>query len=233
MDVNVDGDLIVGFGDNGIVTAGLPNPQDPALLYGSVAVIPAPVLADATIDWDASAAEQIAKGLRNPWRLSVDSDDGAVYVGDVGDLEYEEVNRIPAPLPGRAPVNFGHPYYEGLNAQYADVPEGLDLAEPLLARPRSDGACGMVSGYVYRGDLLDEQRGRLLYGDLCSLQVRSLAADEKGRDDGGPTPDDGQIGELSETIVSIGRGPSGEPYGLGYQGGLYRLDPKVVVGPGP
>lgn len=217
--VDDDGNLLIGIGDKGISLPILPAPQDPELFNGGIAEIPAEVLADPEATWDPTGADMLARGLRNPWRLAIDPATGDLWIGDVGNLLYEELDRIDAEDLRTTQPNFGHPYYEGLAEKYARIPDDVDLVPPFLPRARAEDVCGMVAGAVVRSDLLPELDGQLLYGDLCGGAVRAVG------EEGGEPVDDRAVADIAEPFVSFGVGPSGEIYGLGYVGGVYRLDP--------
>jgi glucose/arabinose dehydrogenase len=217
--LDADGDLLVGLGDKGAAVNVLVGAESD-LVLGGITEIPRRVLEDPALPWAPKASEMLARGLRNPWRMSIDAKTGDVYIGDVGNLDYEEVNRIPAGDVGARQLNFGHPLFEGPKRLYDQLPEGIELTAPAIARKHGKDVCGMVSGYVYRGDLIAGLDGRFVYTDLCAKEVRSFRL---GPD--GTATDDRSLGELPEGLVAISRGPSGELYGLGYQGGVYRLDP--------
>jgi glucose/arabinose dehydrogenase len=223
--LDADGDLLVGLGDKGVSLPGVPGPQDPELFIGGVDTIPAEVLADPSRPWEPNGSRMIARGLRNPWRVSADPETGDVYIGDVGNLDFEEVDVVPGSTSDQ--LNFGHPYFEGPKQLYFEVPDGLDLRDAALARERADDACGVVAGHVYRGGLIDGLEGRFVYTDLCSSEVRSFVLD-----DDHTARDDGAVGTFPEPVVSFGRGPNGELYGLGYLGGIYRFDPSWWTPPG-
>lgn len=216
--VDRDGNLLVGLGDEGLSLPGLPGPQDPTLMLGGVMSIPAETLRRTDDAFVPTADLMVARGLRNPWRISVDPDDGDVWIGDVGNLLAEEVDLIPGADLGRSVVNFGHPYYEGSVVKAVHIPDTPFVAAA-LERRREEGVCGMVGGHEYRGSLLGVLKGRYVYSDLCQPEIRSFVLD------GGRATDDRSDVELPEPVISIGEGASGELYGLGSGGGLFRLDP--------
>ncbi len=121
----------------------------------------------------------VAYGLRNPWRFSFDSATGALYIGDVGQNAWEEIDylpRIPAGL-----VNFGWSHFEGLHVFHPNTPlrSAGTYVPPILEYPHSQG-CSVTGGYVYRGRAIPTEVGRYLYGDYCTGTIWSLEV-ENGR----------------------------------------------------
>ncbi len=113
-----------------------------------------------------------AFGLRNPWRFAFDG--GLVYVADVGQAEWEEVDVVDATAPG---LNYGWPPVEG-PACFAEA--GCDpsaYVEPVLAYPHAEG-CSITGGYVYRGGAIPELTGHYVYGDYCRGWLRSFRHDD-------------------------------------------------------
>jgi len=116
-------------------------------------------------------------GLRNPWRFSFDRVTGDLYIGDVGQARWEEIDFLPAGVGG---ANFGWRAYEAFEVSDEDsvflVPEHT---EPVVAiRHGTDehipGACSVTGGYVYRGSAIPGLQGWYLYGDNCSLDVAAF-----------------------------------------------------------
>jgi len=115
-----------------------------------------------------------AKGLRNPWRFAFDTLRGDLYIADVGQNNWEEVNFTPAGTAGG--LNYGWRFMEGQAC--FNPPTGCEL--PGLERPvavyaTDGGHCAIIGGYVYRGALLPALAGVYLYTDLCSGEISGLA----------------------------------------------------------
>lgn len=102
-----------------------------------------------------------ANGLRNPWRASLHAPTGDIYLGDVGDNNFEEINRIPA---GMAAVDFGWPYWEGSHCRTTDC-TGIANVAPIVRLPYSP-PCAIVGGFTYAGSA-DWLQGQHVYGDWC------------------------------------------------------------------
>jgi glucose/arabinose dehydrogenase len=119
-------------------------------------------------------------GFRNPWRFSFDSSNGDLYIGDVGQVNREEIDyRTAADLP--TPANYGWNRYEG-TADY-DTSTVLDpptsstpLVFPVQEYDHTNGDCAVMGGYVYRGSAMPDEVGRYFYADLCTGTVWSMAA---------------------------------------------------------
>jgi glucose/arabinose dehydrogenase len=114
-----------------------------------------------------------AYGLRNPWRFSFDRKSGDLYIGDVGQGSWEEIDYLRRGTPGI--VNFGWNRLEGRHIYAA----GTDLLTrgsyhpPVAEYSHSDG-CSVGGGYVYRGTSVPAAAGRYFYGDYCSGTVWSF-----------------------------------------------------------
>ena len=121
-----------------------------------------------------------ALGLRNPWRYSFDRGTGDLYIADVGQNMYEEINHQPAG--DRGGQNYGWPIMEGLHCFPADQPcdrSGLSL--PVGEYDHTQG-CSVTGGYVYRGQEFPLLTGIYLFGDYCSGSIWGLAPRGEGGD---------------------------------------------------
>ena len=112
-----------------------------------------------------------AVGLRNPWRFSFDRATDALYIGDVGQNTYEEIDYVPK---GRSHLNFGWNHYEG-NSTFGSeaLLSGWRYTPPIAVYDHGQG-CSVTGGYVYRGKSVPAAVGRYFYGDYCSGTVWSL-----------------------------------------------------------
>src|SRR5262249_12689522 len=108
----------------------------------------------------------------NPWRWSFDRATGDLYIGDVGQDQYEEIDRQPATSGGGE--NYGWRIMEGLHCFIPNPCSSTGLVPPIAEYDHSRGACSVTGGYVYRGPTLDALRGAYIYGDYCSGQIWSL-----------------------------------------------------------
>ncbi|MFP5377397.1 MAG: PQQ-dependent sugar dehydrogenase [Acidimicrobiia bacterium] len=155
-----------------------------------------------------------AYGLRNPWRFSFDAATGALWIGDVGQADREEVNMAP---PGsRGGENYGWDLFEGTLPFEGDDPAGL--VPPVYDYGREDGNCAVTGGYVYRGERLPALRGRYVFADFCRGEVLALV-------DGDGGMQARALGPRLESVASFGEDAARELYVLSLAGALFRLDP--------
>lgn len=169
-----DGLLYVGLGDGG--SAGDPqgNAQNPASLLGKLlrlevetGVVPYGIPAG-----NPFGNEIWALGLRNPWRFSFDRGSGDLYIGDVGQGAFEEVNVQPAA--GAGGENYGWDVMEGLHCFGAATCNQTGLTLPVAEYAHDGGNCSVTGGFVYRGAQYPALRGIYLYGDFCSGRIWGL-----------------------------------------------------------
>ena len=122
----------------------------------------------------AGCDEIYALGLRNPWRFSFDRQTGDLWLADVGQYEYEEIDFLPAGTRGGA--NFGWRCYEGNAEYYINGCNGSEYITPVYDYGRSDG-CSVTGGYVYRGAQNPDLWGDYFFSDFCQSELRALSGD--------------------------------------------------------
>ena len=201
-----DGGLYVGIGDDG---ASQVSPQSlaPGDFLGKIVRV------------GDEGAEVVAYGLRNPWRFSFDGETGDLWIGDVGELAWEEVSVVRNGA--RLPANLGWDAYEGFEAVVWDEgghnePRGPgELVWPAAVYARDEGCAAVIGGYVYRGERIPALRGRYVYGDFCSGAVWSL-------DPADPGVVRHEL-DLGTTLASFGEDEAGELYLVSRTGSVYRL----------
>ena len=179
-----DGFLYHGTGDGG--SAGDPwnNAQDTdsplgKILRLDVRVEPYAIPPDNPFARGGGAPEVWAYGLRNPWRFSFDRATGELWIGDVGQNAWEEVN-VEDPRRGGG-RNYGWKTMEGLHCfspRTGCDPEGLQLP---VHEYGHDLGCSVTGGYVYRGQAIPELAGRYLFSDYCRGTIWSLERGADGR----------------------------------------------------
>ncbi len=155
-------------------------------------------------------------GLRNPWRFSFDRANGDLFIADVGQTRWEEINRATAADGGGRGVNYGWVVMEGDECAVPGCDQtGLTL--PLIEY-NHDLGCAVIGGYVYRGAALPALQGKYFYGDYCGGWVRSIQA---AGDPGEPVewPDLKPGGR----VVSFGQDNAGELYVLTGEGGVFKI----------
>jgi glucose/arabinose dehydrogenase len=150
-----------------------------------------------------------AYGLRNPWRFSFDRDTGDLWIADVGQSAFEEVNREPARIEGG--LNYGWRAMEGF-ACYESGCEPQDYVDPVITYSHDFG-CSITGGYVYRGTEFPNLRGAYIAGDYCSGNVWAIPANTRRSEDPAPLVDTGF------SISSFGEDEAGELYVVDAAGG--------------
>jgi len=114
----------------------------------------------------ASREEIWALGLRNPWRFSFDAVTGDLWIGDVGQGLFEEINR--SSTSQTTALNYGWRCYEGNNPfNTAGCPGIASLEQPLVSISHSNGSCSVTGGAVYRGSAYTALQGYYVFSDFC------------------------------------------------------------------
>ncbi len=186
-----DGALYLGLGDGGGAGDRYGNGQNQNTLLGGIV----------RIDVDTGEATLWQHGLRNPWRFWIDGD--RVWIGDVGQNSYEEIDLAPITDQG---LNYGWPIVEGNHCYQAQTCDTSGFTMPLVEIPRSDsGTCSVTGGVVYRGQAIPELTGRFLFSDFCAGFLRSVDPSGEVEDH---TDDVGVRGQ----VVSFGVDGVGEAY---------------------
>ncbi len=212
-----DGYLYVALGDGGDGNDPQQHAQNMDDLLGKILRLDVSgqttyaIPADNPFVGQAGTREEIwCAGMRNPWRCSFDRNTGALWAGDVGQVQREEIDLI------RRGGNYGWRLYEGTrsNINPAGVP-AADFDAPVREYGRTDGST-VVGGYVYRGPTLPSVRGAYIHGDYGSGRVWALVHDG--------------IGMVSNTLVSsvnglvsFGEDRFGELFAVSLNGGIYRF----------
>jgi len=180
----VDGYLYIGLGDGGGAGDPFGNGQNTGSLLGKLLRIdvesgatPYAIPPDNPFVFDPQSRPEIwAYGLRNPWRFSFDRVTGELYIGDVGQNSYEEVDYQPTSPGGE---NFGWNVMEGTHCYPVDdgncSTDGLNF--PVIEYDHTQGDCAIVGGYVYRGAQYPSLQGAYVYGDYCSGRIWGLRWD--------------------------------------------------------
>jgi glucose/arabinose dehydrogenase len=160
-------------------------------------------------------AEIWSYGFRNPWRFSFDRTTGDMWIGDVGDAKWEEVDFQPASSPGGE--NYGWPMNEGTECVDPEHCHDPGLVAPLVTYGHNM-TCAIMGGYVYRGPTATRLAGRYLYGDYCAGGVFTLSNEP---DLAGKRI---ELGYNPIKLDSFGEDPSGDVYVVDEQSGvIYRI----------
>jgi glucose/arabinose dehydrogenase len=216
-----DGYLYIGMGDGGSV--GDPDGNGQSLLtpLGKILRIdvdhaqPYAIPTEnpfANIEGDTS--EIWAYGLRNPWRFSFDQVTGDLYIGDVGQDAWEEIDYLPAGTPGGA--NLGWNYYEGSHP-YRGSTSATEIFVTPVAEYSHEFGMSVSGGYVYRGKNLLDWSGVYIYGDYTSGRVWGLLhlLDSSWQN--------ALMFETGRNISSFGLDEDGEIYLVDYGGSILIL----------
>jgi glucose/arabinose dehydrogenase len=172
-----DGYLYAGLGDGGAAGDPQGNAQNLDTFLGKILRLDVDTAEPYAIPAENPFGNEIwAYGLRNPWRLSFDSQTGDLYIGDVGQNQWEEIDYLPAGSPGG--MNFGWDYLEGTHPYEGSPPQNAQLVPPVAEYDHGQG-CSVTGGYVYRGTM-PEWNGIYLYGDYCSGIVWGLIQSNGG-----------------------------------------------------
>ncbi|MFI6345023.1 PQQ-dependent sugar dehydrogenase [Streptomyces sp. NPDC050560] len=144
-------------------------------------------------------------GVRNPWRFSFDSEDGSLWIGDVGQGAQEEIDHLTAADAG---ANLGWSCREGTGEHEPErCDDGTVFKEPVFTYPTSDEGCAVIGGFVYHGaefgDLAD---GTYLASDYCSTTVWAL------RPNGDGSYEHATLGVLPTQVTAFGQDVDGELY---------------------
>ncbi len=217
-----DGDLYIGIGDGGSAGDPFKNGQSDTTLLAKILridvngssggknyAIPAD---NPYVDSTGKKKEIFIKGVRNPWRFSFDA--GTLWVGDVGQDLYEEIDTVQK---GR---NYGWNTMEGFhcfNPSTGCNQTGLTL--PIFEYGHTNGRCSITGGFVYRGANIPQIAGQYIYADYCSGEVFLLDARGPG------APVNSILVTTAINIGSFGVDKFNEVYvcGHGASGKLYKV----------
>ncbi len=211
-----DGFLYAGLGDGGAAGDPMGNGQSLGTLLGKILRLDVDSAEPYIVPADNPFGNEIwAYGLRNPWRISFDTLTGDLYIGDVGQNQWEEIDYLPAGSPGG--TNFGWNFREG-NHEFKEGDGPGDLVDPIVEYSHREGGCSVTGGYVYRGSM-PEWNGIYLYGDYCSGYIWGLINSDSGWREQ-------LLFDMDINITSFGQDEAGEVYLVGDNGGVYILVTK-------
>lgn len=156
-----------------------------------------------------------AYGLRNPWRFSWDRETSDLWIADVGQNRWEEIDFVAG---GKAAgQNFGWNRLEG-NHEFSGNPPP-NAVPPIFEYPLSGGTCAAIGGYVYRGSKIPALAGAYVYSDYCASAIRAIVQA------GGRVTDHRDLGVSGNRVTAFGEDQNGELYVLSQGDGLQRIDP--------
>jgi glucose/arabinose dehydrogenase len=165
---------------------------------------------------EGARAEIYSYGLRNPWRFSFDRLTEALSIGDVGQVQFEEIDLVPRGAGSGA--SFGWSALEGFE-RFNDDQSADGAVPPVLVYDHDEG-CSVTGGYVVRDRSLPSLYGRYLYGDYCAGQLRSFTSRPGRR-----ARDDRALGVQVPSLSSFGEDNAGHLYATSLNGPVYRLAP--------
>jgi len=221
-----DGMLYIGMGDGGSQGDPHGNGQNRNALLGKLLRInvdrgdPYAVPDGNPYAKGGGKGEIWALGLRNPWRFAFDKGPGLLYIADVGQDKYEEMNIVSSATAG---VNYGWNVMDGPDCFRNSGCNKAAFQAPSFVYDHSDGNCSIIGGFVYRGRKIPEIAGEYFYSDWCHSWVRSFPVNN------------GRVGQRRQwfsgglgNIVSFGEDAQGELYICSSNGRVYR----IIKGPG-
>ena len=215
-----DGFLYIGLGDGGSAGDPLGNGQSLQTLLGKMLRIdvdhsspglPYAIPSDNPFLNGTDRGEIWAYGLRNPWRFSLDPGSGRLFVGDVGQDKFEEIDIL------QRGGNFGWNIMEGLHC--FNPASGCNMNGLILPITEYDHSQGdaVIGGYVYRGTAIPQMVGTYLFSDFETGTIWGLVENPPG------TWTRSQLLATGKNISSFGRDEAGELYVLDYSGTLLRI----------
>ncbi len=218
-----DGYLYAGLGDGGRGNDPWDNAENLDVLYGKILRLDVrgqetyAIPPDNPFAGEEGARPEIwAYGFRNPWRFSFDPLTGDLYIGDVGEREWEELSFEPGGSPGGS--HFGWNTLEG--SQCFEPPSNCDRegkVMPIYEYRHGPDGCSITAGHVYRGRSYPELAGTFFFSDFCTGDIWGARRDPAGQ---------WQFEKLLDTdlaVVSFGLDESGELYVLDLEGEVFRL----------
>ena len=214
-----DGSLYIGTGDGGSADDPDGNAQNKSSLLGKLLRIdPSKKGGYSTprsnpFKKGKGKGEIYATGLRNPYRFSFDSATGDIWIGDVGQNEWEEIDHTSRAKLGGA--NFGWDLFEGDHTFEGDGSTPANYEPPVLELSHNDGNCAVTGGYVAHDDSVPALDGRYVYADFCAGDLRSFAPSNPGSDS--------STGVDVDQPSSFGLDSRGHLYVASLAGPVYRI----------
>ena len=209
--------LLVGLGDGG--SAGDPhgNARNPKTLLGKMFRL------DPDARSNALRARILSQGMRNPWRYALDRATNDLYIGDVGQNLWEEVDVVP--LDALEGKDFGWNVMEGAHCYKSATCDAAGLTPPVVEYGH-DAGCSITGGVIYRGEALPVLAGTYFYSDYCTAFLRSFRWTKSG----GPKDHWDWTNALDPNhklaqIASFGEDEDGEVYVIGLTGTIWKLVP--------
>jgi len=230
LSIGADGFLYIGVGDGGGSGDPDSNGQNTNTLLGSILRIDpiatetaAYLVPDGNPFVDGGGSPEVfIYGVRNPWRFSFDAGTDNLWIADVGQNEFEEINRL------AASQDFGNGANLGWNELEAFQPfDGgtapVPTTYPVFAYSHENGRCSITGGHVYRGPVIPQLDSVYVFGDYCTGEIFGLTVSTE------TTLRPLSVRAPREELVSIGTGPDGELYLVLSGGQIQRLQLTPVA----
>jgi len=243
MEFGPDNYLYIAVGDGG--SAGDPdyNAQNRENLFGTILRIDVDTQKGYSIpptnpfvDSENMMPEIWVYGLRNPWRFSFDRETGDMYMGDVGQHNWEEINFQSSTSSGGE--NYGWNHYEGVDIYNESsllsnhiqpiyfYPNNANMFKVLLGWDEEDAfGCSVTGGYVYRGNDIPDIQGYYLFADYCTGRIWMFKYKENKVNNLSEITDIINLENNKETVYisSFGEDSNGELYIINYNGSIYKI----------
>jgi glucose/arabinose dehydrogenase len=204
-----DGRLWVGMGDGGGANDTFGNGQRTDTLLGKIVRL--------DVSGDSATSEIWATGLRNPWRFSFDRRTGDLWIADVGQDLFEEINFVPAAQVGAGGLNFGWPIMEGAHCRGNEACDTSPYVQPVFEYGHAGNGCSITGGHVYRGQAQPALQGVYFYADFCSGNIWAWWRGSDGK------MQNAKILPNAAAVASFGEDESGELYVADFGGFVHRL----------
>jgi len=204
-----DGRLWVGLGDGGGANDTFGNGQNPNTPLGKIVRL--------DVSGEGATSASWATGLRNPWRFSFDRQTGDLWIADVGQDLFEEINYVPAAQVKTGGLNLGWPIMEGMHCRGAQTCADGGLQLPLYEYGHEGNGCSITGGYVYRGAAYPAMGGVYLYADFCSGNLWALWRGNDG------ALHNEKVLPNAAAISSFGEDEAGELYVTDFGGFVHRV----------
>jgi glucose/arabinose dehydrogenase len=216
-----DGYLYIGMGDGGSQGDPQDNGQNPNTLLGGILRLdvnqePYGSPANNPFANQTARSEMWAIGLRNPWRFSFDRLTGDLFIADVGQNTWEEINFQPANSSGGE--NYGWNILEGNHCYQGSNCATDGLQAPIFEYDHNFG-CSITGGYVYRGQQFPELSGNYFVADYCTGIIWSLFHEANG------TWTNREVLRSNLVVSSFGEDVQGELYVIDHNGGVWGIRP--------
>jgi len=233
LDFGPEGYLYIGMGDGGSGGDPMDNAQNTLSLLGKILRVD---VESGTAPYDVPPSNPFvttpgyrpeiwALGLRNPWRFSFDPLTGDLWIGDVGQNYYEEIDRQPAS--SRGGENYGWNVMEGFHCYTNIFCNRAGLTLPVLEYSHQRGDCSVTGGRVYRGEFYPRLQALYLYADYCSGRIWGLAG-------GGASLQTTLLMDTPYQISTFGNDEQGNVYTADLSGGgVYKIVDAVALMPVP